>query len=101
MKTGKAIALVLLGLAIVLGLLPLAGAVLYLVTGSLEMDPTQEQQEKARIAGVVATSVFGLVEALLLGTFIAVIRRGKQTQNITSELTSGEPADASPGGSST
>jgi flagellar basal body-associated protein FliL len=89
MKTGKAIVLVLLGLAIVLGLLPLAGAVLYLVTGSLEMNPTAEQQEKTRIAGAVATTVFGLVEALLVGTFIAVIRRSKQTQNNTSELTSG------------
>ena len=99
MKTGKAIAL--LGLAIVLALLLLAGAVLYLVTGSLEVDPTPEQQDKARIAGAVATTVFGLVEALLVGTFIAVIRRSKQTQNNMSELSSGGRADASPGRSST
>jgi hypothetical protein len=85
MKTGRIIALVFLGLAIVGALLPLGASILYLVTGSLEMTPTPEQQGKARIAGTLATAVFGVLELLLIAAFVAVIRKKRGTQNIPSE----------------
>ena len=72
MKTGRVVGLVFLGLAIAAVLLPLAGSILYLITGSLEKYPTPKQEEKARIAGTVATASFGVLETLLVGAFVAI-----------------------------
>ena len=56
------IAFVIFGGAIILALL----GIFALINGSLEMTPTMEQQEKARIAGVLL---------LLFGLFMAFIGR--------------------------
>lgn len=75
MKTGKVIGLTLLAVVIVVLLLPLAGSALYWAHGSLETSPTPEQCEKARMAGVILTAGFGLLEALLITAFVKIIKK--------------------------
>ena len=57
---------VLINIVILLVFICLFFSVCYLINGSLEMFPTDEQQEKARIAALFLVVVFVSIEVLLV-----------------------------------
>ncbi len=78
-------AMLALGLALLL-------AILYLIYGSLEMYPTEEQQSKVRIAMSVVVMCIVAAEALLWG----LARYVKRREQPNSSLQSGPAASGRP-----